>query len=221
MPICLYGLIATPDVPRLPALKGIDATEGRAVVAGELAALVSDLQRAPDRSRLDDVRAHDALLATVVVAGVTAVASRFGQTFASDAAVHDAVSETGARIAALLRECPGCVEMRVLLPPAIASSLTASDPDALRSSPPGTAYLERTRAALRGPNISLASLLPHPVRAERAEVLPHNRGAVVAHLIDRAHIDAHRRTLQAQSALAGVTVVGPLALYSFAGAIDG
>jgi hypothetical protein len=221
VPICLYGLIATPDVSRLPALQGIDASQGRAVVAGELAAVVSDLPRAPDRSRLDDVRAHDALLATVVAAGITAVASRFGQTFSSDAAVRDAVNETGDRIAALLRECPGCVEMRVLVPPALAQSLTPSDQDAPRSSPPGTAYLERARAALRGPSISLAPLLPHPVRAERVEVLPHNRGVVVAHLIDRAHAQAHRQTLQAHRALAGTTVVGPLALYSFAGPTDG
>jgi hypothetical protein len=211
----LYGLVLDRNAHLVPAhITGLASTVLRVVECQGLGALVSTLERAPARN-LEDVRAHDHALQSVVHHGATAAAVRFGQTFASDDDVRTHVAERGERIARLLQDCDGCVEMRLLL--ALAPEEPQTEPTAERELGPGRAYLE----GLRGSNARLKGLGLHDafgsvVRAERLEELPKNRGVVFSHLIRRTDEVEYRAAVSSFPSLAEARVVGPLAFYSFA-----
>ena len=185
-----------------------------------MGALVSTLDRAPERASLDDVRAHDHALQAVVHHGSTAASVRFGQTFASDDDVRRHVAERGERVARLLDQYDGCVEMRLLMthspekdasPPAVSAIEEATGP--------GRAYLERlksTGSSERLKGLGLHDALGPVVMAERVEELAPARGVVFSHLIQRVDEPAYREAVAALPALAAARVVGPLAFYSFA-----
>jgi hypothetical protein len=214
----LYGLILARNAHLVPAhIIGIDGTPVRVVSCNGLDALVSTLARAPARASLDDIRAHDHALQSVVHHGSTAAATRFGQSFSADSDVRQHVGERGGHVAKLLDEFDGCVEMRLLLSLVIAGPVSGSA--AATNVGPGRAYLESVRertgtSRLKG--LELRESLGPVVRAERVEELPHSRGAVFAHLVRRADEPAYRDAVASHPALATATVVGPLALYSFA-----
>jgi len=174
------------------------------------------MERAPGSATLEDVRAHDAVLQSVVDAGATAVAVRFGQSFDNDAHTCAHVDERGERALAVLREYEGCIEMRLLL----AEEVQAAEPTAMSQSEavgPGRAYLEHARAERdRIEGLALRGALGPVVRAERVQVLPRGRGVAFAHLVRREDIDSYHEAVAALPALADAVVVGPLALYSFA-----
>ncbi|MEX2153132.1 MAG: GvpL/GvpF family gas vesicle protein [Gemmatimonadaceae bacterium] len=211
----LYGLVLDHNAHLVPAhITGLGSTVLRVVECKGLGALVSTLERAPARN-LDDVRAHDHALQSVVHHGATAAAVRFGQTFASDDDVRTHVAERGERIARVLQDCDGCVEMRLLLAHVPNEHQAKLAPD--RELGPGRAYLE----GLRGSTERLKSLGLHEafgsvVRAERLEELPKNRGVVFSHLIRRTDEVEYREAVSSFPALAEARIVGPLALYSFA-----
>ena len=224
MTIYLYGLVLGRNAHLVPThITGVGATVLRVVACedGGLGALVSTLDRAPERASLDDVRAHDHALQAVVHHGSTAAAVRFGQTFATDDDVRRHVAERGERIARLLDQYEGCVEMRLLMAlpqdgtnPPVASAID----DAMG---PGRAYLERLKTAGEGASerlkgIGLHDALGPVVRAERVEELPTARGVAFSHLIQRSDEPAYREAVTALPALATAQVVGPLAFYSFA-----
>ena len=221
MTIYLYGLILGRSAHLVPThIRGVGATVLRVVACeeGGLGALVSTLDRAPERASLDDVRAHDQALQAVVHHGSTAAAVRFGQTFATDDDVRRHVAERGERIARLLDQYEGCVEMRLLmaLPPEKDPPVASAIDDAMG---PGRAYLERlktTGASERLKGIGLHDALGPVVRAERVEELPAARGVAFSHLIQRNDEPAYREAVMALPALATAQVVGPLAFYSFA-----
>ena len=213
MTVYLYGLVLGRSAHLIPAhITGVASTVLRVVDCGEqgLSALVSTVDAPPRRASLDDVRAHDHALQSVVHHGPTAAAVRFGQVFASDDDIRDHLTEQGPRLLRVLEEYDGCVEMRLLV--ADTESDAEEDPDA----GPGRAYLETLRRATNPsmPGLALKAALGPVVRAERVERLG-ERGAVFSHLIARGDEPAYRDVILAIPALAGARVVGPLPLYSF------
>ena len=216
MPTLLYGL-TLPGDPVPAAIAGLDGTSCRTVACGDLAAIVSTVTGKPEPT-LDAVRAHDAVLRQCVAAGATVAAVRFGQLFDDDAACADEVRQRSSRVAALLRENEGCVEMRVLLPVTHEAAAVSGPP---RDSAPGRAYLESLRA--RGdvaPNLALRPMLGPVVRAERVEGFASRResvrGIAFAHLVERARLGEYRDAVRAVPSLSEAKIVGPLPLYSFA-----
>lgn len=216
MPTLLYGL-TLPGDPVPAALAGVDGAACRSIPCGDVAAVVATVPAAPEPT-LDAVRAHDAVLRQCVAAGATVAAVRFGQLFHDDAACASEVRQRSGRVAALLREHAGCVEMRVLLPVA---NEPASAPAAPAETTPGRAYLESLRA--RGdvaPNLALRPMLGPVVRAERIEGFASRRasvrGVAFAHLVERGRIAEYRESVRAIPSLADARMVGPLPLYSFA-----
>lgn len=215
MPTILYGLSLGAERP--PTVTGLDGTPVRELSAGALRALVGTVDAKPAPS-LQAVREHDAVLREYVRAGATVAAVRFGQLFDHDAACIAEVVERSARVAALLAEHLGCVEMRVLLPVRdVGAAAAAADVP----TGPGRAYLEALKA--RGhvaPALSLRAVLGPAVRAERIEGFAARqgeaRGIAFAHLVHREDLAAYREAVRSAPALAGARVVGPLPLTSFA-----
>lgn len=217
MPTLLYGLTTSAD-PVPPGLTGIAGGAPRLLRADALRAIVGTVREKPAPT-LDTVQAHDAVLQAFVGAGATVAAVRFGQVFDDDAACLAEVRARGARIAAVLKEHDGCVEMRVLLP------VGAEDAPQPPRAPapgmgPGRAYLESLRAQGQvAPNLALAPMIGPSVRAERVEGFASRRGprgVAFAHLVRRDDVPAYRDAIRAIPALAEARVVGPLPLYSFA-----
>lgn len=218
----LYGLLLTDNAARLPQnVRGVGGADVRVIPCDGVAALVSTLDRLPERATLDDVRAHDGALQSVVNAGVTVAAARFRQAFDSDDETCRHVRDHGARVQRLLRDFDGCVEMRLLLRDT--DALEASRGDDATATPaasyggPGHEYLARLREQRDRVNaLSLASALGPVVRLERVSLLPRDGGAVFAHLVSRGDVGEYRASVAAFPALHHAAVVGPLALYSFA-----
>jgi hypothetical protein len=211
----LYGFLLARNAHLVPAhISGIAASNVRVLPCEALGAIVSSLNRAPARE-LDDIRAHDHALQSVVNHGATAAAGRFGQVFEGDSEARSHVRDRGEHIARTLNEWDGCVEMRVLLTGRPASPSHAASGEEDRG--PGRAYLDRVRAdrdSLR--HLALAELLHPIIRAEKIEELPNARGVAYSHLIERGTENAYRSAIRATPALSASTIVGPLALYSFA-----
>jgi hypothetical protein len=194
----------------------------RVLDCGGIDALVSTLARAPVKSSLDDIRAHDHALQSAVHHGATAAATRFGQTFADDEETRRTVKQGSARIVRLLEEYDGCVEMRLLLPAfgamdwgRVVEAPTAAATGAPAKAGPGREYLEGLRRE-QPPRVGLMSALGPVVRDERVMELPQGRGAAFAHLIRRQDERKYREAISALPALSEAKVVGPLAFYSFA-----
>lgn len=214
MPILLYGL-TLPGDPRPDGAAGVGGVACRVLACGEADAIVAtlDAKPAPD---LAAIRAHDGALRAFVAAGASVAAVRFGQWFDDEAGCIAELRSRAPRIAALLREHRGCVEMRVLLP--VEAPRDAPAPDATAG--PGRAYLEALRAQGGvAPALALRPMLGPMVRGERVEgfAAPEGaRGVAFAHLVHRDDLAAYRQSLRESPALAGARVVGPLPLYSFA-----
>lgn len=214
MPTYLYGLLLARNAHLVPAhITGIAGSGVRVLRCDRLAAIVSSLDRTPARA-IEDVRAHDHALQSVVNHGATAAAGRFGQTFAEDAAARSHVIEHGERIERLLNEWDGCVEMRLLLSGRPERAAEGPRPESVG---PGRAYLERIRADRDAlDRLGLRDALGPMIRAERVEQLPQDRGIAFSHLIERSREPEYRAAIGALPALAEGTIVGPLALYAFA-----
>src|SRR5436853_125238 len=74
VPSYLYGLILDRNAHLIPAhIPGIDGSTLRVIHCGELAALVSTVDRVTSRPSIDQVRAHDHALQAAVHHGATTV----------------------------------------------------------------------------------------------------------------------------------------------------
>jgi len=200
-------------------VRGIDGTAVRVLVCDDLGALVSTRDRATVEPTIDAVRAHDAAVQAAVDAGVTVAASRFRQSFADDAEACQHVMTHGARIAAMLEERDGCVEMRVLVQDSQRFPSVSAEPagDVPRGGP-GLAYLQQLRdkgESMRRLSVRNALGPDAGVRAERITPI-RDDAAAFAHLVHRDDLAAYRAAFSRVPALADATVVGPLALYTFA-----
>lgn len=215
MPTYLYGLILTRNAHLVPAhITGLAGSAVRILECETLGAIVSTVGNSPARG-IDEVRAHDHALQSIVHHGATAAAGRFGQTFSTDVEARAHVLRHGDRIARVLHDCDGCVEMRVLVrgekvPPARAGA-PEDRPGA------GRAYLEGVRADReRVEGLGVRAMLEPFVRAERVEELPKSRGVAFSHLIERRSEAQYRSAIGAIPGFARGTIVGPLALHAFA-----
>jgi len=202
-----------------PAPLGVGGSTARAVPCGELAVVVSSPAAAVTRS-LANVEAHERVLRAYVSAGATVLPVRFGQQFDSDADCCRDVAERSGRLAALLRQREGCVEMRVLVPLG-GEGEGEGEGSASRGAPveapergPGLAYLESLRPR-RVTNVALRDALGPLVRGERVEELDRYRGVAIAHLIQRKDEAEYRSALALLPGLTDARVLGPFALYSF------
>lgn len=217
MTVYLYGLVLGRSAHLVPAhIGGIGATVLRVVdcADGALGALVSTLDRPPRRSSLDDIRAHDHALQSVVAHGCTVAAVRFGQTFESDDEIRSHVSELGDSMARILESYDGCVEMRLLIAETPEATAVETEGDAMG---PGRAYLEGLRSSgVRAKGLSLQGALGPVVRGERVEEVRGKKGVVFSHLVHRTDEAAYRDAVASLPALAEARIVGPLALYTFA-----
>jgi hypothetical protein len=217
--VYLYGLVLGRSAHLVPAhITGVASTVLRVVHCGEqgLSALVSTVDAPPRRTSLDDVRAHDHALQSVVHHGSTAAAVRFGQVFASDEDIRHHLGEQGPRLVRVLEEYDGCVEMRLLVADTETDSDTDTETETDPEAGPGRAYLENLRHATNQPlqGLALRAALGPVVRAERVERLG-ARGAVFSHLIARDDEPVYRDVVSTIPAIAKARVVGPLPLYSF------
>jgi hypothetical protein len=184
--------------------------------AKTVAAIVETVAVAP-KADIAAARAHDAALGHFVKAGATVAAVRFGQAFDDDAACIAEVNARTARVASLLREHQGCVEMRVLLPVEAVPPSPPSPPNA----GPGRSYLDSLRASGQvAPDLALRPIIGPTIRAERVEGFQARRGGVrgiaFAHLVHRDRLAEYRDAVHAVPSLAEARLVGPLPLYSFA-----
>ena len=220
MPTYLYGLILSDSAARAPrGVRGIGDSVVRVVPGRVLSAIVGTVDAAPDHATLELVKAHDAVLQAVVHAGLTTAAARFRQTFVDDDDARRHIDEHGDRIARVLEDYAGCVEMRVLVRDTDPLAAGVAEESAARGggAGPGQAYLEQLRAQhARVTHLALAPMLGPVVQAERVSMLPDDRGVVFAHLVERDRVSEYRDAIAGYPALADAAVVGPLAFYSFA-----
>ena len=208
----LYGLILSRNAHLVPAhITGIRGALLAVLPCDSLAALVSVADDTAGRD-LDALRAHDHAIQAVVHPGATAAAVRFGQTFATEGDLRRHVSERAATLADTLERLDGHVEMRLLM-------TLEPQPESVTEKPelsPGRAYLERVRGSNRVAGLALRAALGPVVRAEKVEELPRASGVAFSHLIKRDEETRYRDAVAAHPSLGDATIVGPLALYSFA-----
>lgn len=208
----LYGLILSRNAHLVPAhITGIRGAALAVMPCGDIAALVSAVEAA-DHKDLDALRAHDHAVQSVVHHGATASAVRFGQTFRDAEELRRHLAERAPQIGETLQRLDGHVEMRLLM------TLPPDQPTEQSALSPGRAYLESLRASNRVSGLALRSALGPVVRAEHVEELPRASAVTFAHLILRGEESMYREAVASQPALTGAKIVGPLALYSFAGA---
>jgi hypothetical protein len=210
----LYGLLLDRNTHLVPAhIIGVGGAPLRVVACDPVCALVSTVASPPRSVSIDDVRAHDHALQSVVHHGATVASVRFGQLFANDDDLRAWLGQLDARVVKTLETRDGCVEMRLLL--ALAPDAPASATESQAG--PGTAYLEQLRrAGDRVKGLALRPALGPVVLGERVDTLDGGRGAAFSHLIRREDEPRYREAVAGQPSLAGGTVVGPLAFYSFA-----
>ena len=88
----LYGLVRSDDLRRARAdVAGLSDAPVRVLRAARVGAIVSDGHHRATTAKLEDVRVHDAVLQAFVDGGCTVAATRFGQSFDSDADVIEHV----------------------------------------------------------------------------------------------------------------------------------
>ena len=217
MPTYLYGLILSRNASRVPTdVSGIGHAPVRVVRCGDLAALVSIVDAPASRQSLAAIADHDRAAGMVARHGVTALASRFGQTFSDDAALCAELSSFSSRLVSTLQRYDGYGEMRVLMRETSAPSPTGEPRARVASTDsPGRAYLESLRDAAR-PHA------PTDFRTRFGELVLDERldwrrdVLTISHLVRFQDEKEYRAAMHTHPALQNATVTGPHALYAFA-----
>jgi hypothetical protein len=139
----LYCIV--PAERRPAGLDGVGGAPVRAVAAGRLACWTSDAA-APGTVDVDDLRAHNAVIAAAMDERSTPVPFRFGQRLADDAAVRAELERRAAHWSALLDRFAGHVEFGVRLEAGAARTDDGAGQWAREmqtsTAKPGTAYME-------------------------------------------------------------------------------
>jgi hypothetical protein len=241
-PVYVYGIIPAADAGQWPQTPGLGEPSStvRTVVAGGLAALVSDLPPEHTPGRLEDIEAHRRVLSQAIERG-TAIPMRFGIVMDSDEVVRQRLlARHATELGDVLRTLDGHVQMTVkgfYAEDALLREVLVTQPDLARES---AALAQRPEAEVRTARVRLGEAVAKAVEVRRTEIEsallnrlsplaadvrvdPPNseRVALNAHLLvhrdRRVALDAEVRTLS--DALAGVLAfryIGPLAPFSFA-----
>lgn len=209
-------------------LAGIDGAPVRSLHVARLIAWVSDADATSVTVTVDRVKAHDVVNAVSLDVGETPLPIRFGQSFATDGALADALIARRASLEPRLARVAGCVEMRVVVTRGRDDGTTTDASDDRGDQGPGTAFLRRLARAGRADIAREVGCeeVRHAVRdAMRGLIVEHQpceaaRGlAFFPVLVRRAEVDefraAVRDTLPSQTIQ--LSVLGPFAPYSFAG----
>jgi hypothetical protein len=234
----VYGVIPAADAAAWPGPDGIGGPV-RAIVAGELAALVSDVPAGLTPGKRDELDAHRRVLAQAVELG-TVIPMRFGMVMDDEDVVRERLlGEHAAELGALVDELDGLVQMTVrafyaedaLLKTAVAtndeiarrSAAVAGLPE-LDSRPERIALGELVAAAVDQRRVRDEEALLERLRplAEevRVEAPGSERVALNAQLLvsrnRRAALDAEIADLgPALEGYLGLRYIGPLPPYSF------
>jgi hypothetical protein len=109
----VYGVIPAADAAAWPGVDGIGGGTVRAIMSGDLAALVSDIPDDMKPGKREDLEAHRRVLGQAVELG-TVVPMRFGIVMDDDDTVHDRLlGRHGDDLGTLLQELDGKVQMTV------------------------------------------------------------------------------------------------------------
>ena len=237
MPTYLYCLRSEAVDP--PAgLIGIDGGTVRPVAVDGLRAWVSDVD-ASVAPTVERVKAHDRVCAAALDASDTPLPIRFGQTFADDAALTDAIASRKHTLRARLERVGGCVEMRVIVTHGRASGdeeagavPVHTKPETMGSEPsvvgPGTAFLQRLAREGRADLAREVGCeeIRHAVRTAAEPLVVAHRPCESARgvsffpvLVRRSNVERFRAAVGDIVARErfGLSVLGPFAPYSFAG----
>ncbi len=223
----LYCLLSD-DLAPPDGLRGVAAAPVELRRPGRLACWVSPRAGAPDAT-LEDIRRHNAVIASALDAGLTPLPVRFGQWLASEALLEERLRAGEDAHLRMLGRVRGTVEFGVrvldpalepIAPPEVSAPGVGS----------GTAYLRALAARLqlqhslelRGREIAetLRTNLGSIVREERIDALHLPHGLVrMAHLVERAGAAAYRERIEAfghERSDLRFYVSGPWPPYSFA-----
>lgn len=241
-PVYVYGIIPAADAGQWPETPGLGEPSGtvRALVEGEMAALVSDLPPDYTPGRREDLEAHRRVLSAAIERG-TAIPMRFGIVMDSDEVVRQRLlARHATELGDVMRTLDGHVQMTVrafYAEDALLREVLASQPELARES---AALAQRPEAEVHTERVRLGEMVAKAVEARRAEVesaLLHRLSPLAADvrvdppsservalnaqlLVDRDRrvaLDDEVRKLN--DALAGVLAfryIGPLAPFSFA-----
>jgi hypothetical protein len=225
MPTYLYCLLSSGRATLPSELRGIDRAAVRVLSTPGLDAWVSDVDSTPVVPSIEKARAHDAVIAAALGAGVTPLPLRFGQTTPSDAVLERQLVTRAFDYERRLARIDGMVEMRVrtTLP-----STTDPDENRVEPSSPGRDYLEQIRRA-SAPARRTAQVM-HELEREildaaggiiRSHVLQVDQRqagvGTLAHLVVRSDVERYRAAVSGviENAEGTCTVIGPTAPYSF------
>ena len=238
MPTHLYCLLP-PNSATPTGLAGVDGAPVRALRGDAVDAWVSDAS-APgtgdERERLvERVRAHDAVVAAALDAGVTPLPARYGQRFRDDAECLRELARRAPEMARQLERVRDHVEMtlsgRIEQPGEPAEAARGAEPARAGGAPgSGRAYLERIKAGLameQEMQLRIAAVRRRVtetvgalVRDEVVQVRPSPTVTLsISHLLPRAALDAYRQAaagLGGDPALPPLVIIGPLAPWRFA-----
>lgn len=168
--VYVYGVAAADRVPERLATRGVgDPPAPVRVVEGTgMAALVSDVRAGWSAARREDAEAHDRVLARAIEA-TAVVPMRFGVVMDSEDHVRSALLERHAdRIAALLQQIEGRVQMSVkafYLEDALLREVLRRNPDLKRRS---DALRGKPIELTQGERIALGEEVARGVEAQRA-----------------------------------------------------
>jgi gas vesicle protein GvpL/GvpF len=238
--VYVYGVLPATDAERLPAA-GIEGSNVRAIVDGELAAVVSDLA-GESLNAAREVRAHWRVL-DAVAKEATALPVRFGTALRDDDDVRARLlAPNRERLVALLRHLSGRVQLGVkgrydeqaLLREIVATSKpVAALRERIRGLPAEAAYYDSIRLGelvagevdlrrQRDTQHALGALAPHAVEAREQAAGGEDGAFDLAFLVERGRIDSFSKAVVKLGEDVGDRIalryVGPLPPYSFADA---
>jgi BMFP domain-containing protein YqiC len=240
-PVYVYGVIPAADARGWPEVRGLEGPSPvRAVVEGDLAALVSDLPPDHTPGRRDDIEAHQRVLSQAIERGTT-IPMRFGMVMDADDMVRERLlAGHSAELGELLSALDGHVQMMVkgfYAENALLADVLAEHPELAEES---SALASLPEVEAHAARVQLGERLAKEIEARRAQVestlanrladicaevdvepASSERVAINAQLLvprdRRAALDETIRELSEKLAgVIGFRYVGPLPPYSFA-----
>jgi hypothetical protein len=171
-PVYVYGIIPAADAGQWPETPGLGdpSSSVRAVVEGDMAALVSDLPPDHTPGRREDLESHRRVLSAAIERGTT-IPMRFGIVMDGDEVVRERLLGRHApELRDVLRKLDGHVQMTVkafYAGDALLREALASEPELARES---AALAARPEAEVRTARVQLGEMVAKAVEARRTEV---------------------------------------------------